>query len=156
MDVHKNNLFFFRDFRWLVRCNNEEPDLHPSAMVGKLKYQYTSYLTLLALLAQTNYEWWNGAMSSASAISLLRVILRVSISRALCRTKLLPVTHVLVDTCMLTVKSVYKLSNVSDDLKWTTNTLTTPFTLILRHNWQYLWFWKTFFGVQMTAGPLSA
>ena len=30
-------------------------------------------------------------------------------SRALCRTKLLPVTHVLVDTWMLTVKPVYKL-----------------------------------------------
>ena len=30
---------------------------------------------------------------------------------------------------MLTVKVVYKLSNVSDDLKWTTNTHVTPFTL---------------------------
>ena len=30
-------------------------------------------------------------------------------ARALCRTKLLPVTHVLVDTWMLTVKAVYKL-----------------------------------------------
>ena len=37
--------------------------------------------------------------------------------RALCRLKLLPVTHVLVDTWMLTVKPVYKLLNVSDDLK---------------------------------------
>ena len=46
---------------------------------------------------------------------------RVS-GRALCRIKLLPVTHVLVDTCMLIVKPVYKLSNVSDDLKWPTNT----------------------------------
>ena len=41
--------------------------------------------------------------------------------RALRRIKLLPVTHVLVDTWMLTVKPVYKLLNVSDDLKWTTN-----------------------------------
>ena len=47
----------------------------------------------------------------------------------LCRTKLLPITHVLVDTWMLTVKSVYKLLSVSDDLKWTTNTHVTPFTL---------------------------
>ena len=31
--------------------------------------------------------------------------------------KLLPVTHVLVDTWMLTVKLVNKLSNVPDDLK---------------------------------------
>ena len=29
-------------------------------------------------------------------------------NRALCRTKLLPVTHVLVDTWMLTVKPIYK------------------------------------------------
>ena len=29
--------------------------------------------------------------------------------RALCRTKLMPVTHVLVDTWMLTVRPVYKL-----------------------------------------------
>ena len=32
----------------------------------------------------------------------------------------LPVTHVLVDTWMLTVKLVYELSDVPDDLKWTT------------------------------------
>jgi len=50
-------------------------------------------------------------------------------SRALCRIKLLPVTHVLVDTWMLSVKLVYKLSNVFDDLKWATNTHLTPFTL---------------------------
>ena len=42
--------------------------------------------------------------------------------RALCRIKLLPVTHVLVDTWILTVKLVYKLPNVPDDLKWATNT----------------------------------
>ena len=48
--------------------------------------------------------------------------------RALCRIKLLPVTHVLVDTWMLTVKAVYKLSNVPDDLKWATNTHVTPLT----------------------------
>ena len=49
--------------------------------------------------------------------------------RALCRTKLLPVTHVLVDTWTLTIKPVYTLKNVSDDLKWTTNTHVAPFTL---------------------------
>ena len=49
-------------------------------------------------------------------------------SRALCRIKLLPVTHDLVDTWMLTVKVVYKLSNVPDDLKLATNTHVTPFT----------------------------
>ena len=46
-----------------------------------------------------------------------------NLSRALCRIKLLPVTHVLVDTSMmLTVKLVYELSDVPDDLKWATNT----------------------------------
>ena len=35
----------------------------------------------------------------------------------------------LVDTCMLTVKPVDKIKNVSDDLKWTINTHVTPFTL---------------------------
>ena len=48
-------------------------------------------------------------------------------NRALCRKKLLPVTHVLADTWMLTVKLVYKLSNVPDDPKWATNTHMTQF-----------------------------
>ena len=43
------------------------------------------------------------------------------LGRALCSIKVLPVTHILVDTWMLTVKPVYKLSNVFDDLKWATN-----------------------------------
>ena len=50
--------------------------------------------------------------------------------KALCRIKLLPVTHVLVDTWMLT--PVYKLLNVSDDLKWTTNTHVTQFSLTFK------------------------
>ena len=62
--------------------------------------------------------------------------------RALCRTKLLPVTHVLVDTWILTVMPVYKLQNVFDDLKWST---WYHLHSLLRHNWQHLWFWKTFF-----------
>ena len=33
---------------------------------------------------------------------------------------------------MLTVKPVYKLLNVSDDLKWTTNTHVTPFSLTFK------------------------
>ena len=48
------------------------------------------------------------------------------------RITLLPVTHVLVDTWMLTVKPVYKLLNVSDDLKWTSNTDVTPVSLIFK------------------------
>ena len=47
--------------------------------------------------------------------------------RALCR-----ITHVLVDTWMLTVKLVYKVSNVPDDLKWATNTHMTPFILTFK------------------------
>ena len=56
----------------------------------------------------------------------------LSVPRALCRIKLLPVTHVLVDTWMLTIKPVYKLLNVSDDLKWNTNTHVTPFSLTFK------------------------
>ena len=33
---------------------------------------------------------------------------------------------------MLTVKPVYTLLNVSDDLKWTTNTHVTPFSLTFK------------------------
>ena len=46
--------------------------------------------------------------------------------------KLLPVTHVLVDTWMLTVQPVYKHLNMFYDLKWTTNTHVTPFSLTFR------------------------
>ena len=51
---------------------------------------------------------------------------------ALCMIKLMAVTHVLVDTCMLTIKPVYKLLNVSDNLKWPTNTHVTPFSLTFK------------------------
>ena len=54
-----------------------------------------------------------------------------TLGRALCRIKLLPVTHVFVDTWMVTVKliNVYELSDVPDDLKWARNTHMAPFTL---------------------------
>ena len=39
--------------------------------------------------------------------------------RSLCRITVLPVTYVLVDTWMLTVKLVYELSNVPDDTIYT-------------------------------------
>ena len=52
--------------------------------------------------------------------------------RTLCRIKLLPVTHVLVGTWMLIVKPVYKLLNVSNDLKWTTNAHAIPFSLTFK------------------------
>ena len=48
--------------------------------------------------------------------------------RALCRIKVLPVRHVLVDTWMLTVNLVYKLLDVPDDMKWATNTHDTIYT----------------------------
>ena len=44
----------------------------------------------------------------------------------------MPVTPVLVDTWMLTVKLVYKLSDVPDDLKWATNTHMTPYSLTFK------------------------
>ena len=73
----------------------------------------------------------------SSSADYYRASLGVTVSAsvrvtALCRIKLLPVTHVLVDTWMLTVKPVYKLLNVSDDLKWNTNTHVTPFSLTFK------------------------
>ena len=52
--------------------------------------------------------------------------------RALCRIKLLSVTHGMVDTWMLTVQVLDKLSNLPDDMKWATNTHMTPFTLTFK------------------------
>ena len=44
--------------------------------------------------------------------------------------KIIASPHVLVDTWILAIKLVDKLYNVSDDLKWTTDTHVTPPTLI--------------------------
>ena len=41
-------------------------------------------------------------------------------------------SHMFWWTWMLTAKPVYKLLNVSDDLKWTTNTHVTPFSLTFK------------------------
>ena len=43
-------------------------------------------------------------------------------TRVFVQDKIIAVTPVLVDTWMLTVNLVYKLSNVPDGLKWTRNT----------------------------------
>ena len=67
-------------------------------------------------------------------------VLWTSSHRDLCRTKLLPVTHVLVDTWMLTLKPVYKHKNV--DYKYTCDTIT-----LLRHNWHLQVFLLHFFPV---------
>ena len=56
--------------------------------------------------------------------------------RALCRTKLLPVTHVLVDT---NFKMYLMAWNGLQAHMW------HHLDSLLRHNWQYLWFWKKFF-----------
>ena len=73
---------------------------------------------------------WNSQLNSALRITRPKKL--GPVGRALCRIKLLPVTHVLVDTWMFTVKPVYKLLNVSDDLTWTTNTHVTPFSLTFK------------------------
>ena len=57
----------------------------------------------------------------------LRIMQPALLGRALWRITLLPVTHVLVDTWMLTVKPVYKHLNVSDDYKHTCDTIFTHF-----------------------------
>ena len=41
-------------------------------------------------------------------------------------------SHTCLGGHMLTVKLIYKLSNVSDDLMWATNTHMTPFTLTFK------------------------
>ena len=69
-----------------------------------------------------------GATCPTSAVPIQSTIA----TRALCRITLLPVTHVLVDTWILTIKLVYELSSVPDDLKWATNTHMTPFTLTFK------------------------
>ena len=69
---------------------------------------------------------------------------------------------------MLTVKPVYKLSNVSDDRNWATNTYMTPFTLtfkakltismVLEDLFLLLHFFTrhySFLPVQMTGGRIS-
>ena len=56
--------------------------------------------------------------------------MKMTFSPGLYAGELLPVTHALVDTWMLTVRPVYKLSNVSYDLKWTTHV--TPFILAFK------------------------
>ena len=66
-------------------------------------------------------------------VHVFESVISCDVVRALCRIKLLLFTHVLVDTWMLTVKPVYKLSNVSDDLKWTINTQ-HDFYSLSRHN----------------------
>ena len=70
------------------------------------------------LVEHSGMVWWQ--------LCILRWLNLVGVGQG--RIKLLPVTHVLVDTWMLTVKPVYKLLNVSDDLKWTTNTYVTLFS----------------------------
>ena len=56
-------------------------------------------------------------------------VLVFTLVRALCRIKLLPVTRF---GGHMDVKQVYKLLNVSDDLKWTTNRHVTPFSLAFK------------------------
>ena len=52
---------------------------------------------------------------------------------------------------MLTVKPVYKLLNVSDDMKWTTNTHVTPFSLTFE---DYLFFAPSVFYPSATHQPI--
>ena len=71
--------------------------------------------------------WWVGLFTHIPGVAW-KLVTGTLLIRALCRIKLLLVTHVLVDTWMLTVEPVYKLSDVPDDLKWATNTCDTVYT----------------------------
>ena len=58
---------------------------------------------------------------------------------------------------MLTVKRVYKLSDVSDDLKWATNTHITPFTLTFKAQLTISMVWEDLFypSAHISAHPYS-
>ena len=73
-------------------------------------------------------SWWEHNSLRVKTIHGSTLIQTCPLPRALCRITLLPVTHVLVDKWMLTVKPLYKLSNVPDDLKWATNIHDTIYT----------------------------
>ena len=109
---------------------------------------YRHHIRSLALAHSTQGKHWHSTSKQFSHFADMHPYRYVSVksdcshtsnqkdgmmhNRALCRIKLLPVTHVLVDTWMLTVKPAYKLLNVSDDLKWTTNTHVTQFLLTFK------------------------
>ena len=76
------------------------------------------------------FQGYRGSLFKLCIIKITFLFLLTA--SALCRIQLLPVTHELVVTWMLTVKLVYKLSNVPDDLKWARNTHLTPFTLTFK------------------------
>ena len=84
-------------------------------------------------------QWWCSVyvvvtpLHRIKSLPVTNVLVDTHTHRALCRIKSLPFTHFMVDTWMSTVKPVYKLF-----LTW--NGLHS----FLRHNWQYLWFLKTF------------
>ena len=74
---------------------------------------YNKLLDQVVILLQTNNILDQVLIFSHAYNNILGqvfIILHSTSSRALCRTNLLPVTHVLVDTWMLTDKPVYKLS----------------------------------------------
>ena len=89
-----------------------------------LSFDSTSYGYIVALLMP--YP------SCAICVHRVPSCIDTVLTRALCRIKILPVTHVLVDTWMLTVKLDYELSDVPDDLKWATNTHMTLFILTFK------------------------
>ena len=83
---------------------------------------------IMGVLCNVHGNDWGMITSMIIFLPLPRNVTRPD--RALCRMKVLSVTHVLMDTWMLTAKPVYKLLNVSDDLKWTTNTHVTPVSMV--------------------------
>ena len=119
--------FRWHNSQWLEMVESRQmEDMSDSYMYGEEPFH--PYLPDTDILDRPDLFYSAPGESSGTTVTCSRL----EKVRTLCRIKLLPVTHVLVDTWMLNVKPVYKLSNVSDDLIWTTNTHVTPFTLTFK------------------------
>ena len=107
-------------------CNQEIRDSHPGArairgltrICGRDLDELVVGLNHVVIDNQETGDtvtvgWWvhlaaTQRASKAGSLCCVSFIHQLGTCRALCRIKLLPVTHVLVDTWMLTVKLVYE------------------------------------------------
>ena len=107
--------------------------------LGKLNTIFVmsnTYTWLMTTSTVTDLLWHIGTFAIGSP--LFRAVFTMSQSRTLCRTKLLPVTHVLVDTRMSTVKPVYKLKMCLMTWNGLQTHMWHHLHSLLRHSWQYL------------------
>ena len=117
---------------------------------------HTVYEIGLLLKRTSNFYGVEEISWKSNTWILLVLKVKSNQDRALCRIKLLPVTHVLVDTWMLTVKPIYKVwwPEIPEmDYKHTCDTFSTHFQGITNN---ILWFGKTisFFNQSTTHPPI--